>query len=134
MTKSVPGQSSELPALNEWLHQRWAETGLAPETCFPFELALEELFINVAMHGSTPGIVPQVEVEFTFDGSTAALTVRDDGPAFDPLAAPPPDVEAALEERPVGGLGIYLVREMMDDVTYQRTATQNCLRMAKQVA
>ena len=134
MTRSVPGQSSELPALNEWLQARWTEAGLAPEACFPFELALEELFINVAMHGAAPGVVPQVEVEFTCDGKTATLTLRDDGPAFDPLAAPPPDVDAALEDRPVGGLGIYLVREMMDEVTYQRTATQNCLRMAKLVA
>ena len=131
MSKSVPGQSSALPALNEWLHARWADAGLAPEACFPFELALEELFINVAMHGASPDVVPQVEVDFTCDGKTVALTVRDDGPAFDPLAAPPPDLDAALDDRPVGGLGIYLVREMMDEVSYERTATQNCLRMAK---
>ena len=133
MLTSVPGQSSELPALNDWLHQRWADAGLPPEACFPFELALEELFINVATHGSASGVVPQVEVEFTCSGRNAALTVRDNGPAFDPLAAETPDVEAALEDRPVGGLGIYLVREMMDEVSYQRTATQNCLRMEKQI-
>ena len=133
MSKSVPGQSSELPALNEWLQEEWAHAGLPPEACFPFELALEELFINVAMHGASPGVVPQVEVEFTCDNRNAALTVRDNGPAFDPLDRPPPDTDAALEDRPVGGLGIYLVREMMDEVTYQRTATQNCLRMVKQI-
>ena len=133
MTKSVPGQSAELPALNEWLHAEWEGAGLAPEACFPFELALEELFINVAMHGASPGVVPQVEVEFTCENGNVALTLRDDGPAFDPLNLPPPDVDAALEDRPVGGLGIYLVREMMDEVTYQRTATQNCLRMVKHI-
>lgn len=133
MSKSVPGQSSELPALNDWLHAQWEAAGLAPDTCFTFELALEEVFINVAMHAAKPGFMPQVELVFERDGEHVSLAVCDDGPAFDPLAAPPPDVDAALEDRPVGGLGIYLIREMMDDVTYQRTGARNCLRMVKRV-
>jgi anti-sigma regulatory factor (Ser/Thr protein kinase) len=59
------------------------------------------------------------------------LSLSDDGPAFDPLALPTPDLDAPLEERPVGGLGVYLVREMMDDVSYSHRGGRNCLSMWK---
>jgi serine/threonine-protein kinase RsbW len=59
--------------------------------------------------------------------------VEDDGPAFDPLLLPAPDVAASLEERKVGGLGVFLVRQMMDAVRYQRVATRNQLRMTKRL-
>ena len=60
--------------------------------------------------------------------------VEDDGPAFDPLLLPAPDVAASLEERKVGGLGVFLVRQMMDAVRYQRVATRNQLRMTKRLS
>jgi serine/threonine-protein kinase RsbW len=59
--------------------------------------------------------------------------VEDDGPAFDPLLLPAPDVAASLEERKVGGLGVFLVRQMMDAVSYQRVAARNQLRMTKRL-
>jgi serine/threonine-protein kinase RsbW len=59
------------------------------------------------------------------------LGVSDDGPAFDPLAMATPDIDAPLEERPIGGLGIYLVREMMAGVSYERRDGRNVLRMWK---
>jgi serine/threonine-protein kinase RsbW len=62
------------------------------------------------------------------------LTIEDDGPPFDPLSLPPPDVTASLEERRVGGLGVFLVRQMMDEVSYQRTGKRNQLRTSKRVA
>jgi anti-sigma regulatory factor (Ser/Thr protein kinase) len=62
------------------------------------------------------------------------LTVEDDGPAFDPLSLAVPDVTASLDERPVGGLGVFLVRRMMDSVSYHRVGARNQLRMTKQVA
>jgi anti-sigma regulatory factor (Ser/Thr protein kinase) len=48
------------------------------------------------------------------------MTIEDDGPRFDPLSLPPPDVTAGLAERPVGGLGLFLVRQLMDVVSYDR--------------
>jgi serine/threonine-protein kinase RsbW len=59
------------------------------------------------------------------------LVVEDGGPAFDPLQQATPDLEAALDDRPVGGLGIHLVRQMMDEVAYQRTGQRNRLTMRK---
>jgi serine/threonine-protein kinase RsbW len=61
------------------------------------------------------------------------LTVEDDGPGFDPLSLPPPDVGASVTERAVGGLGVFLVRKMMDTVSYARVAGRNQLRMSKRL-
>jgi anti-sigma regulatory factor (Ser/Thr protein kinase) len=59
--------------------------------------------------------------------------IEDDGPSFDPLSLAAPDVTASLEERRVGGLGVYLVRQMMDAVCYQRVGARNQLSMTKRV-
>jgi serine/threonine-protein kinase RsbW len=96
-----------------------------------FELALEEVFINVVMHGSDAAKVPSVEVSLTLVDSEVTLSVEDDGEPFDPLSLPAPDVTASLEGRRVGGLGVFLVRRVMDSVSYQRRGTINQLRMTK---
>ncbi len=61
------------------------------------------------------------------------MTIEDDGPRFDPLSLPPPDVTASLDERPIGGLGLFLVRQLMDAVSYDRVGARNRLRMTKRV-
>jgi anti-sigma regulatory factor (Ser/Thr protein kinase) len=98
-----------------------------------FELALEEIFMHIVMHGSRPGIVPRVEVSLHRDAESVTMTVEDDGPEFDPLSLPPPDVTASLADRRVGGLGVFLVRKMMDSVSYARIAGRNQLRMSKRL-
>ena len=131
----VPADPKQLAVLNQFLREFWTAAGLAPAAMQPFELALEEVFMNVVMHGSEPGRTPWVEV--ALDGGAAesvAMTVEDDGPRFDPLSLPPPDLSAGLDQRPVGGLGVFLVRQMMDSVSYQRVGARNQLRMIKTLA
>ena len=130
----VRSDAANLPALTGFLKEFWSAAELPPALASPFELALEELFINVAMHASTPDGVPWVEVSLDLADGGVTMTVEDDGPPFDPLSLPPPNVTASLSERPVGGLGIYLVRQMMDAVTYSRVGTRNQIRMTKHVA
>lgn len=130
---SVPSDAAQLPGLIAFLQQFWSEERLPASEAFPFELALEEIFMNVAMHGKTDTHQPQVEIHLRHDDGRVVLTVADDGPAFDPLQAPPPDLEADLEDRPVGGLGIHLVREMMDEVSYQHREGHNQLTMARRM-
>jgi anti-sigma regulatory factor (Ser/Thr protein kinase) len=98
-----------------------------------FELALEEIFMNVVMHASRGGSVPQVEVSLTLAGDGVTMAVEDNGPAFDPLSLPTPDVAANLGDRPIGGLGVFLVRRLMDAVSYQRVGACNRLSMSKRI-
>jgi len=131
----VPADPNQLAVLNQFLRDFWSTAGLAPAGMQPFELALEEIFMNVVMHGSEPDRTPWVEV--CLDGGAAesvTMTVEDDGPQFDPLSLPPPDLSAGLDQRPVGGLGVFLVRQMMDTVSYQRVGARNQLRMIKILA
>jgi anti-sigma regulatory factor (Ser/Thr protein kinase) len=128
---TVRGDAANLPALTVFLQDFWSLAGLPPAAAAAFELALEEVFMNVAMHGSRADAQPRVEVSLMLVDGGVSLIIEDDGPAFDPLALPAPDVTARLESRPVGGLGVFLVRQMMDGVRYQRLGGCNQLRMTK---
>ncbi len=129
----VPADASQLAALNRFLREFWTTAGLAPNWMRSFELALEEIFMNIVMHGSRPGIAPRVEVSLDLGTDAVTMTVEDDGPRFDPLSLPPPDVTASLADRRAGGLGVHLVRNVMDTVSYARIAGRNRLRMAKRL-
>ena len=130
----VLAQAGELAGLNQYLGKFWEASALPPESQFPFELALEEVFMNVVMHGSTPDHVPTVEVSLRREADDVILSIADTGPAFDPLEAPNPDIGAAIEDRPIGGLGIYLLREMMDEFSYARLDGRNCVTLRKRVS
>lgn len=118
----------------EFLHGFWATTALSAEAAFPFELALEEVFLNVASHGAGDlSRTPEVVVTLQQDGRLMSLTVEDDGAAFDPLSLPEPDTAATLADRPVGGLGVFLVRKLMDEVSYEHSGTHNRLTMRKAI-
>ena len=119
--------------LNQFLREFWAASGLVPGWMASFELALEETFLNIVQHGCRPGIVPRVEVSLYLGTDLITMTVEDDGPQFDPLSAPPPDLAANLADRRVGGLGVHLVRNVMDTVSYARIAGRNQLHMAKRL-
>jgi serine/threonine-protein kinase RsbW len=129
---SVASEAAQLPVLTRFLKEFWAAAALPPAESVKFELALEEVFMNVVMHGS-PGAGTQVEVSVILCDGGLTLMVENEGPAFDPLLLPAPDVAASLEERKVGGLGVFLVRQMMDAVSYQRVAARNQLRMTKRL-
>jgi serine/threonine-protein kinase RsbW len=131
---AVPADAAQLTVLTRFLQEFGTAVALDAAQVSTFELALEEIFMNIVMHGSRPGIAPRVEVSLQRDAESVTMTVEDDGPEFDPLSLPPPDVTASLADRRVGGLGVFLVRKMMDSVSYARIAGRNQLRMSKRLA
>lgn len=130
---SVAAAAAHLPQLTVFLQQFWSSASLPPGECLAFELALEEVFMNVVMHGSAEGKPGQVDVSVELTPTGLTLIVEDDGPGFDPLSLPPPDVTASLADRAVGGLGVFLVRRLMDTVSYARVAGRNQLRLSKRL-
>jgi serine/threonine-protein kinase RsbW len=129
---SVSSHATHLPALTRFLQEFWSAAALPPPEALAFELALEEVFMNVVMHGSALA-TPQVEVSLVLNDADLTMTVEDDGPQFDPLLLPAPDVSSRLEERRVGGNGVFLVRKLMDSVGYQRVGARNQLTMTKHI-
>lgn len=97
------------------------------------QVALDEILSNAVKAGFEAENERRIDLSFEVADGVLELVVRYDGPAFDPLARKDPDTQAALEERPVGGLGIYFVKKLMDGVDYQRTGNTNCLRMRKRI-
>ena len=128
---AVAGDAAHLAQLTAFVQQFCSSAELPPAQVLAFELALEEVFMNVVMHGTTAGALRLVEVSLALTGDGLTMTVEDDGPGFDPLSVPTPDVTVSLADRRVGGLGVLLVRQMMDAVSYARVAGRNQLRMTK---
>lgn len=130
-SRQLPGTAAQLPAATRFLQEFWEAAALPPAAAFPFELALEEIFMNVAMHGTHGDQVPTVWLEASHEDDWIRLRLEDDAPPFDPLQRATPDTAAALEDRAIGGLGIHLVREMMDQVEYSWSDGRNRLVMTK---
>jgi serine/threonine-protein kinase RsbW len=129
---AVANHAAELPALMRFLQEFWSAAKLPAEAALPFELALEEAFMNIVMHGAPAGTA-RVEVSVVLAGPRLTITIEDDGPQFDPLCLPAPDITAALEQRRVGGQGVHLMRQMMDEVSYERVGARNQLKMSRQI-
>jgi serine/threonine-protein kinase RsbW len=130
---AVPADAAQLTVLTSFLREFGMAVALDAAQVSTFELALEEIFMNIVMHGSRPGMAPRVEVSLHRDAESVTMTVEDDGPQFDPLSLPPPDVTTSVADRRVGGLGVFFVRKMMDSVSYARIAGRNQLRMSKRL-
>ena len=128
---AVDAVATQLPVLIRFLQEFWSAAKLPPAQAPTFELALEEVFVNIVTHGSQPGRTTSVEVSLALAESGLSMMVEDDGPAFDPLQLPAPDVTASLADRPVGGLGVFFVQQMMDSVSYQRIGARNRLTMIR---
>lgn len=103
--------------------------GAAPGVAYKVELALEELVTNTIKYGYADGERHEIEATLVWDPPRVVLRLADDGRPFDPLAAPPPDLDAPLEARPVGGLGLHLIRRMAEGVAYCRTGGRNRLEL-----
>ena len=104
-----------------------------PAFTFRVNLVLEELGINIINHGYDDGI-HEFDITLTSDANTLTIEISDDGRPFDPLHdAPDPNTAASLEERSVGGLGIHLVRTMMDELHYRREQGRNYLTLTTHI-
>lgn len=102
-----------------------ADERLPHEVAWRLRVALDEIVANIVAY--TPAAAHgTLDVWFRRNGGAVEVIVADDGPAFDPLARPAPDVTLPLEARQPGGLGIALVKSLMDEVSYTRT-TRNVL-------
>lgn len=108
--------------------------GFDESAVVPFEIAFDEVLTNICRYAWDDGEQHVIEVTAGLapDG-TVTVTFVDDGMPFDPLAAASPDLDADLEERAIGGLGIHLVRELMDEVRYAREGEINRLTLVKQL-
>ncbi len=118
---------NNLTLIREQVFEQARATGLPPELEPKLDLVLEEILVNVIKY-AYPDTDGNMEVECITDADSFCCIVRDWGPPFDPLVVAPPDTEAGIEERPIGGLGLMLVSTMTDDCSYVRSDETNELK------
>lgn len=116
---------AELQRLNRLLEEFAEHHGVPSEMVFRITLVLEEIITNAISYGFEDKLQHEIAVRLTWAEPEMTIEVEDDGRPFNPLEAPPPDMEKPLTERKIGGLGIHLVREMMDELEYRRENGKN---------
>lgn len=97
-------------------------------------VALDELLANALSHGMAGRDAGSITVEVELDRERLTVTLTDDGPPFDPFGATGPDTTQSVEDRPIGGLGIHLVRRLVDELSYQRRDGCNVVVLVKRLA
>jgi anti-sigma regulatory factor (Ser/Thr protein kinase) len=105
--------------------------GLDGEAVIDLRVVAEEVLTNVAKYAFEPDLPPALELSLEVGEAEAVLEFRDRGRPFDPLTADAPDLERPPEERPLGGLGLALVRALVDEASYAREGGANRLRLVK---
>ena len=128
---TIETRLEELDRLSAAIEDFGRDNNWPPDLTFQVNLVLEELWLNVVNHGHDGGF-HEVEIELTSEAEALTIEITDDGKPFNPLnEAPAPDVTASLEDRSVGGLGLHLVRTLMDELRYRREGGRNHLTLVK---
>ena len=126
---SILNKIRDLSRMPELVAQLAQAQGLSQDVVFCMNVALDEMLSNIIKYGYTDDAIHEIRIRLSVDGPMLVAEIEDDGQPFDPCAAAPVDVDAPMEERKVGGLGIHIVRQLMAEVDYARVDGRNRLVM-----
>jgi serine/threonine-protein kinase RsbW len=126
-----PASLDCLPELRELVASACRQHGIDEETCFALQLCADEAATNIIIYGYDGMQAGRLMVDLEILPDQASLTLTDRGRAFDPECAPLPDVTVPIEQRQPGGLGLYLIRKLMDNVAYDSMNGVNRLTLTK---
>ena len=121
-----------LPLVQSFIDEQLEAVDCPMPTRIAIDVAVEELFVNIASYAYAPDTGEAV-ITAGIDGDSITIGFRDKGVPFDPLARTDPDVTLSAEERGIGGLGIFLVKKTMDDMTYQYKDGHNIVCVHKKI-
>lgn len=124
---------SEINRLTGFIEELGEELNLAPDLVFNLNLVLEEAVSNVILYAYPKGERQKIVLTAKKSDKSLIFVLTDSGKEFDPTQAPDADVTLSAEDRPIGGLGIFLIRQIMNRVEYQRIEGKNVLTLGKQL-
>ncbi len=127
---SVHSRDEEIPRVGEELERVMSGAGFAGKQILDMQLAVEEAFINIIRHGYH-GAYGAILIAIDFQEGRLTVTIEDDAPPYDPTRFQEPDFSADLEKRPIGGLGIHLMRSLSDEMRYDFETGKNRLKLIK---
>ncbi len=128
---AVVNQRREIARLGGVVDQFGKKCGLSDDDTANISLMLDEVVSNVIKYGYDDALEHQIHIRVTLEHDVVTLQVEDDGKPFNPLEAPQPNLEAPIEERPIGGLGVFIVKSMADSFDYRRENGRNVVTMRK---
>jgi len=127
----LPARLSELENLVDFVLAAARREGLGEEETAAVHLAVDEACTNIINYSYSAGETGTIEVEHSPDPGSFTVIIRDHGRPFDPTLSPAPGLEADISRRPVGGLGIFLMKKSLDELRYRRRGGRNELTLVK---
>ena len=129
---TVEAKTTSIEAVTDFVNEQLEALDCPMKAQMQIDIAIDELFGNIAHYAYNPEIgKATVRVEVIEDPLAVTITFIDNGVPYDPLAKADPDTTLSAEEREIGGLGIYMVKKSMDDITYEYKDGQNILAIKK---
>jgi anti-sigma regulatory factor (Ser/Thr protein kinase) len=129
----LTSSQAELPSLAEGIEAFALAHDLPPRVALELQVVLDEVIVNITRHGYQGETGRPIVVELKLDPGLVTVRIEDEAGPFNPLLLPQPDLSPPPEERKSGGLGVYLVRKLMDEVEYERVGEKNCLTLRKRL-
>ena len=129
----IKNDISEISKLATFIGELSEELNFTPELNFNLNLVLEEAVSNVILYAYSKEVQKEITLLANISDNNLIFVLTDSGKEFDPTKVPDADVTLSAEEREIGGLGIFLIRQIMDTVEYQRIDGKNVLTLGKQL-
>lgn len=125
---------SEISRMAEIVHEYGRTHSFGKEVVEEINLALEELISNIILHGYGEDGDLGIDVSLNLKGDTLYIVISDDAQPFNPLEIDDPDIDLPVEERQIGGLGVFLTKQVMDKLEYEVRDGRNVVLLEKQVS
>lgn len=132
-TLHIKNELEQLTRLYEFLDLQASTYGLEEQLSMQIKLALEEVVTNIILYAYPDKKDQDIRIDMNYRDELLTIVITDNGTAFNPLEMKEPDISLPPEERPIGGLGIYLVKQLMTEVIYTRSSGKNILTMTKDI-
>lgn len=129
----VANCQARLDAAHEALAEFARENGIGRDAAWKLGLALEEMLGNIVQYAWQDAAAHEIQLDFSLSGRVLNIRIADDGQPFNPLDQPHPDTTLPLDEKPLGGLGVFMARQSVDEIEYRREGALNVLTLAKRV-
>ena len=130
---SLTNDLREITVAATQIEEFFAARAQSPAIAYAVNLSVDELLTNTISYGYDDGNPHRIDIAVRMDESVIVVEITDDARPFEPSEVPQPDTGASLEDRPLGGLGIFLVREMMDSFQYRRSQGHNIVTLTKEI-
>ena len=131
---TIDAAVENIPAVTAFVEEQLEQYNCPMKAQMQIDIAIDELFSNIAQYAYTPNTgKATVRVEVTENPMAVVITFIDNGVPYDPLAKADPDITKSADEREIGGLGIFMVKKSMDEITYEYKDGQNILKIKKNI-